>query len=57
MTKNSCTININIVYDNKKIATKFLGLIIHNMWSWKSNIDWLKSKLNSACYVIRAVKP
>jgi hypothetical protein len=60
MTKNSSTININIGYDNKLIAnstsTKFLGLIIDNMLSWKSHIDWHMSKLSSACYVIRAVK-
>jgi hypothetical protein len=45
MTKNSSAININIGYDNKKIAnstsTKFLGLIIDNMLSWKSHIYWL----------------
>jgi hypothetical protein len=35
----------------------FLGLIIDNTLSWKSHIDWLMSKLSSACYVIRAVKP
>jgi hypothetical protein len=59
MTKNSSTINIG--YDNKQIAnstsTKCLGLIIDNMLSWKSHIDWLMSKLSSACYVIRTVKP
>jgi hypothetical protein len=38
----------NIGYDNKQIAnstsTKFLRLIIDNMLSWKSHIDWLMSK-------------
>jgi hypothetical protein len=61
MTKNSSAININIGCDNKQIAnstsTKLLGLIIDSMLSWKSHIDWLMSKLSSACYVIRAVKP
>jgi hypothetical protein len=61
MTKNSSAININIGYDNKQIAnstsTKLLGLIIDNMLSWKSHIDWVISKLSSACYAIRAVKP
>jgi hypothetical protein len=38
------------------MSTKFLGLIIDNMLSWKSNFDWLMSILKSACYVIRAVK-
>jgi hypothetical protein len=27
------------------------------MLSWKSHIDWLMSKLSSACYAVRAVKP
>jgi hypothetical protein len=27
------------------------------MLSWISDIDWLLSKLSSACYVSRAVKP
>jgi hypothetical protein len=38
-------------------STTFLGLILDNTFSWKSHIDWLMSKLSSACYVIRAVKP
>jgi hypothetical protein len=61
ITKNSSTININIGYDNKQItnstSTKFLGLIIDNMLSWKSHIVWPMSTSSSACYVIRAVKP
>jgi hypothetical protein len=61
MTKNSSVININIGYDNKQIVnytnTKFLGLIIDNMLFWKGHIDWLMSKLSTACYVIRAIKP
>jgi hypothetical protein len=27
------------------------------MLSWKSHVDWLMSKLGSACYAVRAVKP
>jgi hypothetical protein len=27
------------------------------MLSWKSHIEWLTSKLSTACYAIRAVKP
>jgi hypothetical protein len=36
---------------------KFLGLIIDGALSWKGHIDWLMSKLSSASYVVRAVKP
>jgi hypothetical protein len=61
MTKNSSAINVNIGYDNKQIVnstnTKFLGLIIDDTLFWKSHIDWLMSKLSTACIVIRAIKP
>jgi hypothetical protein len=61
LTKNSSAMNIHIAYGNNHIAkstnTKFLGLIIDNMLSWKSHVDWLISKLGSAYYAIRSVKP
>jgi hypothetical protein len=38
-------------------STRFLGLIIDSMLSWKDHIVELTSKLNKACYVIRAIKP
>jgi hypothetical protein len=51
---------MHIDYGNNQIAksnhTKFLGLIMDNMLSWKEHVDWLMSKLGSACYAIRAVK-
>jgi hypothetical protein len=37
--------------------TKFLGLIIDSSFSWKDHIIELTSKLNKACYAIRAIKP
>jgi hypothetical protein len=47
---------MHINYGNNQIAkstnTKFLGLIIDNMLSWKGHIEWLMSKLGSACYAI-----
>jgi hypothetical protein len=61
LTKNRYTMDIHIVYCNNQIAeatnTKFLGLIIDNMLSWKGHVDWIISKLSSACYAIRAIKP
>ena len=46
---------------NKKIAntctTKFLGLTLENMLSWKTHIDTNVPKLSSATFVIRTVKP
>jgi hypothetical protein len=61
LTKNSCAMDMHIDYGNNQIAksttTKFLGLIINNMLSWKGYVEWLMSKLGSACYAMRAVKP
>jgi hypothetical protein len=39
------------------ISTKFLGLTIDNTLSWKEHIANVTSKLNRACYAIRAIKP
>ena len=38
-------------------STKFLGLTIDRSISWKEQISELTSKLNQACYAIRAIKP
>ena len=46
-TSNSIRTNIN--------STKFLGLIIDSQLSWGEQINTLTSKLNKACYAIRAL--
>jgi hypothetical protein len=38
-------------------STEFLGLIIDDNLSWKNRIDHFMSKLNSACFAVRTVKP
>jgi len=38
-------------------STKFLGITIDRSISWKEQISELTSKLNKACYAIRAIKP
>jgi hypothetical protein len=47
--------------DNNRISnnshTKFLGLIVDNILSWKPHVEHLINKLSIACYVIRSVKP
>jgi len=47
--------------DNNRISdnlyTKFLGLIVDNALSWKPHIDHSINKLNTACCIIRSVKP
>jgi len=59
--KSTCTSDIQITYKDKKISivneTKFLGLFINNNLSWKTHIECIKSKLSSACYTVRSVKP
>jgi len=49
ISPNSIKTNIN--------STKFLGFAIDNTLSWKDHIAALTSKLNKACYAIRAIKP
>jgi len=37
-------------------STKFLGLTINDSLTWKSHIDHMMSKLNTACFVIRTIQ-
>jgi hypothetical protein len=57
-TKNYIDNTLDIIYLNKNIAdcpyTKFLGLMVDDNLTWNNHIDQLISKLNSACYAIRA---
>ena len=58
--KSTCTSDIQITYKDKQISivsTKFLGLFINNKLSWETYIEYIKSKLSSACYAVRSVKP
>ena len=38
-------------------GTKFLGLTIDRSLSWKDHNSDLTSKLNKACFAVRAIKP
>jgi hypothetical protein len=53
LTKNIDEMDMHIDYGNNQIAkstsTKFLGLIVGSTLSWKEHVDWLMSKLGSAC--------
>ena len=61
LTKQYKKLNIKIAVPDSIITdvntTKFLGLTIDNTISWKNHILDLTSKLNRACYAIRAAKP
>jgi hypothetical protein len=52
---------MNINYKNTQIRkvsnTNFLCLTLDSTLSWKPHTDQLISKLNSACFVIRSLKP
>jgi hypothetical protein len=59
--KSNYTSDIQIKCEDKQISaakeTKFLGLFINNNLSWKTHAECIKSKLSSACYAMRSVKP
>jgi hypothetical protein len=48
VTKNSSSIDFNIMYGNNKID---------NTLSWRTHIDTILSKLSSACFALRVAKP
>ena len=49
ISSNTIITNIN--------STRFLQLTIDSSLSWKDHVIELTSKLNRACYAIRAIKP
>jgi hypothetical protein len=61
VTKNSSSIDFNIMYRNKKIAnvydTEFLGPTLDNKLSWRTHIDTILTKLSSASFALRVDKP
>ena len=61
INKSTCASDIQITYEDKQIRTtietKFLGLFINNTLSWKTYIEYFKSKLSSAFYAMRSVEP
>jgi len=60
MIKPNLTVDIHITYKadiiNSTSFTNFLGLNLDSTLSWKSHIEKLSSKLNSACYLIRSLR-
>jgi hypothetical protein len=60
-TKNYYQVQVKVQYEHKDISnsaeTKFLGLIIDETLSWNQHIDWIATKLCSACYVLTLSLP
>ena len=61
LTNQQNKVNIQILVPDSIIpnvnCTKFLGLLLDSTLSRKAHISELSSKLNKACYAIRAIKP
>jgi hypothetical protein len=61
VTKNSSLIDFSTKHRNNKIAnicsTKFLGLTLNNTLSWRTHTGTIVTKLSSASFAMRAVKP
>ena len=59
--KSTVFYEASIAYNNSFIScstsTKFLGVIIENTLPWKAHIDHLLSKLCTAYYSVRTIKP
>jgi hypothetical protein len=59
-TKSKLAVDIHISHKVNPIInihnTNFLGLTLDTTLSWKTHINQLSSKLNSACYVSRSLK-
>jgi hypothetical protein len=59
-TKNLCTLDINLTFDNKTIENKtqikFLGIILDSTLTWSEHIESITPKLNAACYAQRKLK-
>jgi len=60
MAKPKPAVDLQIRYKdnliNNMYSTNFLGLTLDSTLSWKTYIDQLSSKLNSACYIIRSLR-
>jgi len=60
-TKHPETTQAHIKYEDKYTEnannTSFLALIVGSSLSWRSHLDKLSSKLNSATYTIRTLQP
>ena len=60
MAKSKPEVVAHITYKDNPIditsCTNFLGLTLDSTLSWKTHINQLSSKLNTACYIIRSLK-
>jgi hypothetical protein len=61
ITKSKPSVGMKTGYDGKIIPnicqTEFLGITVDSTLSWRIHIGQLMSKLSTASYIIRSVKP
>jgi hypothetical protein len=61
VAKSSSIVDLKVIHGSNNItnicSTKFLGITLDNTFSWRTHIDMIITKLSSACFAIRAVKP
>jgi hypothetical protein len=60
-TKNSSQIYLDISYANKLISksydTKFLGIYVERILSWKIHVEKITHKVSAVCYTVTSVMP
>jgi hypothetical protein len=60
MNKSIYITDMCIKHNDKQVSnitnTKFLGLFINDVLSWKTHIEYIMPKLISACYAMKSVK-
>jgi hypothetical protein len=58
--RNICGLIVKVEYNNKSISnlthSRFLGINVENILSWKSHMNQLIPELRSACYALRVIK-
>jgi hypothetical protein len=55
MISTNVSYNNNFISNNNRV--KFLGLTLDTTLSWEGHINYVISKLNSLCFILRSLKP
>jgi hypothetical protein len=55
MISGNVSYNNNFISKNNRV--RFLGLTLDTALSWEGHINYIISKLNSVCFILRSLKP